>query len=325
MEKYTLAITIALLLLLTGCGSTGGFFKGKSETIDTYKFRSGIDGLDMRFLDSMPPDQVFVGTDFTTGVEIYNKGAYDMKGNAQVTIGVPDQTAFLFKGGDTQAFTLNGKSLYIKDGEKNALMFNMRALCFPGYDGTRASIVTNYTRKIKAKACYYYETTANADVCIDTAKFSRQTGEKVSCKMEDVSLSGGQGGPVGLTKISPTIIPQGTEKVTVQLAVSIKKLKGTDTMIFHPTGGCEIKNQNNVTIEVSMGNRPLQCTPSTIQLKESDAVGTLCKAELANTQGAFLTPISVNMKYYVQQTLLKDVRSEPPPGGVDCISIKTVQ
>ncbi|MBW2965265.1 hypothetical protein KY363_07445 [Candidatus Woesearchaeota archaeon] len=313
------------LLLLAGCSGTGGFFKGKSETMETYKFRSGTDGLDMKFLDSMPPKQVYVGTDFTTGVEIYNKGAYDIKGNAQVTIGVPDISAFLFKSGDTQSFTLNGKSLYIKDGEKNALMFNMRALCFPGYDGTRASIVTNYTRKIKAKACYYYETTANADVCIDTRKFVRQTTEKVPCKMQDVSLSGGQGGPVGLTKIAPTVIPQGTDKVTVQLAISIKKLKGTDTMIFYPTGGCEIKNQNNVTVEVTMGNRQLQCSPSTIQLKENDAVGTLCKVEVETAQDAFSTPINVNMKYYVQQTLLQDIRVEPPPGSVDCSSIKTVQ
>ena len=43
--KQTIIPALIILLLLTGCSGSGGFFKGKSDTIETYKFRSGSEGV----------------------------------------------------------------------------------------------------------------------------------------------------------------------------------------------------------------------------------------------------------------------------------------
>ncbi|MFC1741937.1 hypothetical protein ACFL3V_05355 [Nanoarchaeota archaeon] len=326
-RPFTIFIIILLVIVISGCkGGAGGFFKGKTDEIETYNFRSGTDGVVMKFVEGMPPKQFFVGTDFTTGIRISNMGAHDITDKADIKILLPDKSAFSFGssfGSDkSKSFMLTGKSLYIKEGQEDVIMFPMKALCFPGYDGSRTSIITNYSAKMQATACYYYETTANVDLCVDTLKFKRQKGEEVVCDMKTVSLSGGQGGPVGVVSISPMIIPQGTEKTTLQLGISVKKLKGMSYRIFHPDQQCDIKGQNQVQVSVMMGKNPLQCSPAEIKIKEKDAVGTICKVEMSPNIGAFKTPITVNMRYYVQHSIFQDIHVEPPPGKVDCAALK---
>ena len=40
--------------------------------------------------------------------------------------------------------------------------------------------VKNYTAKIQAIACYYYETVSQVDICIDTEKYTRSPDQKVA-------------------------------------------------------------------------------------------------------------------------------------------------
>jgi hypothetical protein len=315
---------MAALLLLAGCSKMGGFFKGKGTgTMETYDFRKGTDGLEMQFVEGMPPKQLFVGADFTIGLRVKNKGAYDVTDRSELKISVPDDSAFRFSEGNLKRVALTGKSPYIKEGAEDVLLFPMTALCFPGYDGTMASIRTNYTPKIKASACYYYETTANADLCIDTMKYLRAANEKLVCMMKDVQLEGGQGGPVGLVSMSPNIIPQGENRTVFQLSLSIKKLKGKDVSIYHPESQCNVEGQNKVQIEAELGGEPLRCEPSEIYLLERDAVATVCKKDVNAALGAFVTPVSVRMRYYVEQSMLKEINVEPPPGGIDCSGLGT--
>ncbi len=312
------AVLALVLLMLVGCG----FQKGSGSDIESYDFRRGSDGISMKFAEGLPPDLLYIGTDFSTGLKLKNLGAYDVDTKATLKITMPDMTAFQFNDGNEQQVTLNGKSLYIREGEENMFIFPMKALCFPGYNGPDDFILKNYSRKMKASLCYYYETTANSDICIDTLHYMRQPHEKIECSMKDAALSGGQGGPVGVTRIAPQIIPQSAEEVLVQLSISFKKLKGSDHKIFNPGKTCgDLKGQNDVAIQVEMGGQPLTCEPSTIKLKDKDSVGTVCKRRVAVNMGAFSSPVTVNMRYQVQQSLLKQLTVQPPPGGTDCSSL----
>jgi hypothetical protein len=305
-----LSLAVLLFLVITGCG--GGFFKGRTDTIETYDFRKGTDGVAMKFVEDMPPKQVFIGSEFSTGLKLKNMGAFDVEQTrAFVELSVPDMSVLSFEKSHKEPFALNGKSLYIKEGDEDLLLFPMKALCFPGYEDRT---VRNYTRKMRAAACYYYETTANADLCIDTRKFQRQPHEKPECQMKELILSGGQGGPVGVTKISPTILQSSENQITAQLRVSINKLKGADHTIYDPDTGCVVQGQNFVEIEVELGGKQLVCKPSEVKLKAKEAVGAVCELKLDSSLGAYLTPIVVKMKYYVKQSLLKEITIEPPPG-----------
>jgi len=321
LKQTTFFASIFALLMITGCaGGFSSFSKGK-QSIDTYNFQTGSDGVVMQFIEGLPPKQMFIGTDFSTGIKVKNNGAYDVTQNAEIKIIVPDQSAFRFTEGNnqnTKEFKLKGRSLYLKEGDEDVIMFPMKSLCFPGYDGTKKSIVTNYTRKIKATSCYYYETNANVDVCIDSTKFLGQQIDKPVCQMKEIVFSGGQGGPVGITRLSPTIIPKSKDKMTLQLAISVNKLKGQDYLIFGPGNKCDINSQNEVSIEVQIGGTQMICKPQKIKLKEKESVSSICTKEIDAQSGIFLSPAVINMKYYVQQSLLQQITVEPVPGGTDC-------
>ena len=325
-QKTIFALTslVVLFFLITTTGCGGDFFRGRTDTMETYDFQKGKEGIQMEFLEGMPPKQIFVGSDFSTAVRIKNMGSYDIDGDAQLKIIVPDRSAFNFKEGQEKEFYLRGKSLYLEEGEQDIIMFPMKALCFPGYDGTRMSIVTNYTRKLNARVCYYYETNANVDLCIDTLKYLRQPHDQPVCEMKDIRRSGGQGGPVGVTGVSAQIIPQSETETQLQLSISLKKLAGRDSAIYGPDGGCDVDNQNEVQISVELGGEPMDCTPVTVKLKERDAVSTICKKNVDPALGAFTSPLSVNMKYYIQENEFKDITVEPPPGDlvVSCSELR---
>ena len=317
MKTIFSSIFIISLLLVLGC--QGGFFKGQTSQMNTYQFRQGIEGIKMQFLEGMPPKNMFVGTDFSAGLRIKNMGAYDIQDRAEIKIVAPP-SSFSFSEGNTKQFTMTGKSLYQKEGEEDILIFPMRALCYIGYGGTKATTVKkNMTAKMQAIACYYYETTASADICIDPRKHIRQTSDKPVCNMQAITFSGGQGGPVGLVTVSPTIIPRSETEATLQIKLSIKKLAGKDVTIYNQDASCdEPKKQNKVDFEVQVGRQRLLCEPSQVKLKQTDAVGAVCNVQIQTASDAYTTPISVNMKYKVKQGIIKDLSVEPPLGDVNC-------
>lgn len=322
LKTATSLMTILLLISLTGC--QGGFFKGRGPgQLQTYDFRQGTEGIAMQFMEGMPPERLYVGTPFSLGLRIKNRGAYSITDRAQVRI-IPPASAFSFDEGDTKQFALQGRSLYAEEGEEDILMFPMRALCYPGYEGTKAStIVKNYTAKLQATACYNYETTANADLCVDTRKHLREKGDRPVCNMQPISFSGGQGGPVGVVSVSPSIIPRSQDEMDLQLTISVKNLAGTGVRIFHHNADCWApKEQDKVELDVQMGGQKMWCEPYQVQIKQTDSVSTICTTPVDPDIGAYTTPLSINMKYKVKQNRIRSIAVEPPPAGIDCDSIK---
>lgn len=311
----TIILTIIILIGTTGCS---GLLRGRGDSMDTYNFRTGTKGLSMEFVDEMPPEKMFVGTEFAIGVKIKNQGAYDINDGTLEIIPI-DRTAFYFDEGETQNFELTGKSLYIQEGEEDVITFPAKAICFRGYDGTRESAIKYTETKIKAQACYLYETEANFDLCIDTQHHQRRPGEEVACTMQDVTSSG-QGGPVGVTKVEvQPPIPKG-DKVTLNLPITMKKVGGSDTTIFSShTNNCkDFEEQNAIDYEVTLGTTPMECEPNPIELKASiSEANILCKAELDSMLGAYKSPLSVKAFYRVGDHILTDVKVDSPPGDAE--------
>jgi hypothetical protein len=313
-------LLFAACLFLSGCGG----FTGGSGDIKTFDFRKGTEGISMTFLDNAPPDRLFVGNDFSIAVKLKNVGAYDIIGDSKLTIDVPDETAVLFKEGRTKPFQLTGRSLYSGEGEETVLFFPARALCFPGYTGSRDSILRNYSRKIKAQACYGYETNANADICVDTHLYTRQVNENVPCVMQSVSLSGGQGGPVEVTQVTPQILPMGDNQMKFQLNIVVQKASGDSVRIFHPdVSNCDDFNrENRAIVSVQMGGKPMACEQSEIKLQKGGTTVICSRLDLTTADGTFKSPINVNIRYGIFQSLMKDISIEPQPGvTVDCNSL----
>ncbi len=332
MRKKTITVMVLMIvsaLLLSGCGVQNKFFKGKTDQIETYNFRQGTTGLLMEYVRGMPPDKMYAGTEFSLAVKVKNIGAHDIKEGGELRLSVPDTEAFTFVEGSERTFFLDGKSLYVKEGQETVLTFPAKSVCIP-----YGSFRKNYTTSIQAIACYPYETIAQADLCIDTLFYKRTKEEKIECKMKSATLSGGQGGPVGLDQIPQPQIIQSKDKVKVEITIPMKKLAPSSTIIFSPKINCidfrtqqgAAKNINDIEYEVSLAGKPMTCRPAKeIKLKEKTGAGVICSAELDANAGAFITPLIVKMKYNVVQKTHKRIHIDPPPGGaesVDCQKIK---
>ncbi len=309
-----LALSMMTFLLITGCSK---FFGGRGQDIPTYDFREGTQGISMSIMRGMPPDSMYSGTDFSLGIKVKNMGAYNIVDRAEMKISVPDAEAFKFTDSNTKYFMLEGKSQYLKEGQEDVLTFPMKSVCIP-----YGSFRKNYTAKLQAMACYYYETTAQQDICIDTLYYKRQKGDKKECDMRAYTLSGGQGGPVGVWSISqPQIIETG-EKTKVEISINIKKFAGKGVSVFNPNVACDdVTKINEAEIEVSLGGKKLTCKPAkTMKLKEKGS-GIICSTYVDKNAGAYTTPLVIKMKYYILQKLIKEIKIQPPPGGreaADC-------
>lgn len=297
-------------VLLAGCG--GGFFKGNPNP-PNLEYQKGTQGLSFVFLEEAPPRSVFVGNDFSVGMKVKNEGSFDITDGATMEIQVPDDSAFYFSEGEKKPVSLLGRSPYAPEGEESIIYFPVKALCFPGFDGSQASILKNYTAKIKAVACYPYETNANVDVCIDTRKFTRQVGEQLPCEMQQAHTSGGQGAPVAVTSVNPKVVPLKEGVVKLQLDLKIEKVGGDTVRIFHPDEGDDCKaleHENEVALEAIMGTTMLSCEPSLVKLKKSGVTVT-CTRDVSTAMGTFTTPVDVNLRYRTQQGMMTTISVSP--------------
>ena len=70
-----IAIIISLFFLMgqTGCQTSSTKSTGTSESY------TGTEGLSLKFIDGMPPDNVWKGSEFEVGIDVQNKGLANVK------------------------------------------------------------------------------------------------------------------------------------------------------------------------------------------------------------------------------------------------------
>src|SRR3989338_1715197 len=224
--KTRLIILIIAILIIVGCN--GG--TGKEAPITDINVYQGTDGITMEFIKNMPPDKLLENEEFSIGLLIKNKGAFDVNvpeegkslsdedklksGLIAVTV-EEDYMGEIDFSSDTildprnsniqmqnqnkgmQFIELRGKSRFNVDGEQTIKRFDtVTKLIDP-----RSEV---HTSDIFVTACYVYQTSAVADVCVDTDIYGTRPGEK-ACAMATKSMLS-QGAPVAVTKVEPGII-----------------------------------------------------------------------------------------------------------------------
>ncbi|PIN87243.1 hypothetical protein COV19_00545 [Candidatus Woesearchaeota archaeon CG10_big_fil_rev_8_21_14_0_10_44_13] len=317
-------------LLISGCSG----LKRPSKDI-TVQIHTGTTGLAMSFLKNAPPSDIQATgenqrTPFQVGISLENKGAYDIKDghlllsverNYMEIMGwqLNDNERFTQVGasGEKVSFKLKGRSDINPTGEIDSIFANVDALPFEKQSITRSA-------SIRATACYGYQTLASASVCIDTDAYNLNPIDK-SCTAKDISLSGGQGGPISVDKIDVSVLPnneEGEEKsASPQFVVHISN-KG-DGLVFNKdkvSDACSSANLktediNTVTLDdisfsgYSLKGGYFECSPIQIRLRGQDDK-FVCKVKkgIINTKtGAYSTTLEVVLEYGYSQTISKDL------------------
>tara|TARA_Y100000034_G_scaffold20236_1_gene23092 strand:+ start:1038 stop:2279 length:1242 start_codon:yes stop_codon:yes gene_type:complete len=199
-------VLIIINILLTGCVPQAG------EVPE--EVHKGTEGLRMEFLENNPPNKITAatGNEINVAIQLENKGTAPVQGllylrgfdPAIVHLGdtyrIPDPN-------DCGSLQIEPRSKYNRAG--GVCVMEMVGLL-------NLNHVPDYIDiPLMATAVYQYYTDSSVMVCVDP--FPNRLGKK-ACQMRDVSVSGGQGAPLAITKVEP--IPVGRGKVQYQIHIS---------------------------------------------------------------------------------------------------------
>ncbi len=308
MDKRLVAVLLVVLLVVfAGCKGIGGGTDKSKSTIE--KFRTGSKGLLLSFVPGTPPARFIGEGKFTVAVQLKNAGATTIDGSTfggNVYVSGFDPNIITGMKTADGIGALGGKGLFDPEGEFEIKEFSGNVALRPDVD--------TYKPTFQVTSCYSYETLAIALVCIDPDPFSVTSKQKV-CFSKDVSLSGGQGAPVAVTKVelSPT-----TDKLrfVIQLSnVGGGTVYAQGSQNCNPySPGLSFKEIDEIGLqEVKVANSDITstCKPLTngkIKLI-SGKRSVFCELDMAGFRNtpAFNTPISVKLRYGYRDSVTKTV------------------
>lgn len=287
-------IFVFLVLLLAGCA--------RQRTSYETDFHKGTSGIELSFLQNMPPTEVFNGSTFQLGIELKNNGAFDVT-NGILFISSYDRD-YSELSSNIEEIDLLGKSQYTPAGERDIKTFTVKNKGTP----THEDFITMFV----ATACYLYDTYASPIVCVNPDIY--QTTSPV-CNPETVTLSGGQGAPVAVTKVEQGIIPK-EEKVELTFKIYIKNVgKGYVRSESNYRKDCSPslidflveKEIDRIHVEAELSGKYLKCLSAIVDLSKEETY-TVCNIELPKSQKAYTTPLKITLSYGYVDVVVKDMR-----------------
>ncbi|MBN1502823.1 hypothetical protein JW930_04715 [Candidatus Woesearchaeota archaeon] len=297
MKRF--AICALVFVVLIGCQPVQ---TGNREISEEY--RKGTQGLVMSFVQGNPPQQLFKSSPFIVMVQLWNRGAEDIEGGKIYLTGYDKKYVF----GEHQkemSFSIEGKSPFNPEGDMTELV----EFKDPSIEAIPDDIDT-FAQSIKVSACYYYRTVASPEICINPRQYSADASESV-CQVKDVSLSGGQGAPIAVTKVEQELMDN---KIFLKIYIQ-NSGGGTPFEVNKGITDChknlQITDIDKINIEeVGFSNFQLTsgCKPNPIRLVNNQGF-FICSAELDNLgDTAFVTPLEIRVGYNYRQTLTKTVK-----------------
>ncbi len=311
MDKSVI-VFIAFAVAITGCT---GYTGGNPDQIETY--RSGSQGLTVRFMDNTPPPKLFDDQQFNALLEIWNKGATDIQSNARVYLSGFDTSIIMGISSDGELIQdLGGKSMYNAEGEFTTVDFRgtVRDL--------ESKNVDYYDTPILATVCYGYETIAAPTICVDPDPFGHTRERKVCSATTVENLGGNQGAPVAVSEVQVEPAPG---KSRIKITVSNV---GGGTVIREGAGyltQCNPFSPNKLEYddvdfvrldEVRIGDQTItgSCRPVQDQhIRLVSGRGSVW-CELDGLEGStYKTPMTVRISYNYRDTAEKTIRIVQTP------------
>jgi len=270
MRKIILAGLLILVLVSFGC-------KRGQPGIDgpiVINYHKGNDGLEVKFLDNLPPDEIVVGSKFLIGLEVKNQGAFDVTFGSVLISGIDDYYVSVER--NEYYIEIDGKKPGFPNGGFEIINIEAQVVDIP-------ALVTSYPILIRAITKYRYETEAGLEVCI-TPDIYGYVAKNPVCEVKEIILSGGQGAPVVVTKIRELVSPFGNNlRVDFDIEIENKGDGKVEGKVF-------IK-------DVRLSSVPIPCSESAIELDTQKKGFFVCTSQTQVSAGAYLAPLSINLVY----------------------------
>ena len=270
---------LLLVLLSPGCGP---FIS--SPTGSDFNAYEGTDGLFLSF--AQLPTSIKAERYFKISVDLQNKGATDITDGVLVMSYPVDYVSLDDPSQRIQQFSLEGKKRPLPMGERDRKSYDFHA---NNLDLRRDAL-------FHIKGCYSYETHASFRACVDTNIYKEKGSEPTICTEQEANrnaaLSGGQGAPVAVTRITQQVTEGKSENsyditffITIQ---DLQKFNSGELALTTPSTLCGTENPrsiqwNTVGVKATLDNEPITC--ETQELEIIDGTASLeCWVEEINIQ-----------------------------------------
>lgn len=310
--RILFAVTL-LAFLIVGCSS---YSRQDADRPREIRFHTGTQGLVMNFMKNAPPDRMFDGDRVDFLVEVQNKGAYPETDSFQgyLYISGYDVNAFQDYGwdnGNILPSSLQGITENNPVGGYATKTF--RATVKVPFEGD------SYSPTMVVSSCYNYKTIAEASICIDPEPY-RTSDEPQVCSIHDVSLSGGQGAPIAVTRVEEDVT-----KDKVIFKIYVKNVGGgrvftTDAFNNNKCPSLlDFSDVNKVVLDGGSlgvqlpGAGQAECTPrgtfdDPIRLVDGYGVMTCFFAKPITSGSAYTTTLQVRLDYGYTSTIQKTIK-----------------
>ena len=302
--KKIIFLTILVLVFIIACAPKA------QRQIFEFDVHTGQDGIVFTFMEEAPPETVYEGTSLPIYLEFQNKGAHETTLDYILTV----EERYLSLEEKRGTFRLEGKSVYDPKGQKEFMQHDADVLTLGKAQQTHETFVS-------ATICYPYQTIATATVCVDTDPLST-TKRKVCDHKKEIALPGGQGGPVGITKVKPQMIPlKDTGTVNPNFEITINNFKkGSILNKARTSDACRLMRAsaedlyNLIRIRAFLSDQELMCRPS-----ETTGRGATLKWSSKNNKircslpegvknlGNYPAPLRITLDYGYTETLTEKV------------------
>lgn len=181
-------------MILVACVFMHGCAFSASQRPGPIDYRTGSEGLSVRFVTNNPPYQLYDDEEVHVILEVWNRGAHEVSSESKVYLSGFDKSIVLGMATSGQPLTkLEGKTQYNPTGTYTNVEFqgDLQNLAVKNIDRLAQTFL--------ATICYEYETLASGTICLDPDPFSRSATEKI-CTPGPVSL-GTQGAPVAVSSV----------------------------------------------------------------------------------------------------------------------------
>jgi len=281
-----LLILCVAILFLSACG-------GGDNTSSNWKV--GTQGVTMTFSPNAPPADLYAGEEYPIVLELRNKGAYPgdddeldvdlyFSGFDRNLIDLRDDDYTSIEGSISQTNREGGMAFY--EDEFDVFLYED---------------ADSLPQDIRVTACYYYETLAPLDVCIDPNPIQN---DEDTCTPGPIGGTGGQAAPIAISSVT-----QDSLKGKVRFTIKITNPGGgsvyRDNDCLNPSPG---DKEIVEILDVYIGEDEMDCTPSEY-VRLVNGVGTLtCTYDrLDEDQPSYKTSLGVQLGYNYKDSIVKQV------------------
>jgi hypothetical protein len=302
-DKLFFTILIISLLLISACGED-------TNTGDMESIFSGYDGVKISLADRdlgvttlVPDGAVFeviaenrgpAETNVNIKTEGYDTNLFDVE--------LPDSSNIKFES-NTRPDTLSPPEFY--------------QISVKVKEGVDDKLPNEFKFGVKVAACYNYETKYSGVLCLN-GNAENNDEDQVCISQNYVSEQGGQGSPVAVRDIKYESIKKAGTEVLHRFIITFEKSE--DVKIYNkqhnPCQSASVeerKNLDRITVEkVYLGTKELtldsDCNipEAGLWLGRENVASITCSVTETSQSENFQTPLRVEAKYYVKDSLTKN-------------------